>query len=63
MTTRNRIRVFSNVYTRSLPMFSLALAFAFVAAGASDAPRDTLRLALMHGVPEKWNVVASTSRL
>lgn len=24
--------------------------------GASDAPRDTLRLALMHGVPEKWNV-------
>ncbi|MCC6154351.1 MAG: carbon-nitrogen hydrolase family protein [Candidatus Hydrogenedentes bacterium] len=37
-------------------MFSLALAFSVIAAGANDAPRDTLRLALMHGVPEKWNV-------
>ncbi len=37
-------------------MLSVAIAFALMAAGANDAPRDTLRLALMHGVPEKWNV-------
>ena len=27
-----------------------------VSAAAPDAPRDALRLALMHGVPDKWNV-------
>jgi len=37
-------------------MLSAAIALALMAAGAGEAPRDTLRLALMHGVPEKWNV-------
>lgn len=36
-------------------MLLAALVFASAAA-ASEAPRDTLRIALMHGVPEKWNV-------
>jgi N-carbamoylputrescine amidase len=27
-----------------------------ISAAAPDAPRDALRLALMHGVPDKWNV-------
>ena len=33
-----------------------ALLILAIGAAPPDAPRDTLRLALMHGVPEKWNV-------